>query len=72
MTREEAINFINKCSENKDDKPYGFIVLALSRKDIAIHQEEFLERFDNLSDESKEKVINQLADNISDTFVDYD
>lgn len=72
MTREEAINFINECSEYRDDKPYGFIVVALSREDIAIRQEEFLERFDNLSDESKEKVIGQLADNISDAFVDCD
>ena len=72
MTKEEAINFINECSECRDDKPYGFIVIALSREDIAIRQEEFLERFDNLSEESKEQVISQLADNISDTFVDYD
>ena len=72
MTKEEAINFINECSELRNDKPYGFMVVAISREDIELHQEDFLERFDNLSDESKERVVSGLADHLSDMFVDWD
>jgi hypothetical protein len=72
MTKEEAINFINECSELRNDKPYGFMVVAISREDIEIHQQDFLERFDNLSDENKERVVSVLADHLSDMFVDWD
>lgn len=72
MTKEEAINFINECSEQRNDKPYGFMVVAISREDIELHQHDFLERFDNLSDENKERVVSELADHISDMFVDWD
>lgn len=72
MTKEQAINFINECSEYRDDKPYGFMVVAISREDIAIHQQDFLERFDNLSDERKERVVSGLADHLSDMFVEWD
>jgi hypothetical protein len=72
MTKEEAINFINECSELRNDNPYGFVVIAISREDIKNHQHCFLERFDNLSDENKEIVVSELADHISDMFVDWD
>lgn len=72
MTKEEAINFINECSEQRNYKPYGFIVIAISREDIENHQKDFIERFDNLSDESKERVVSGLADHLSDMFVDWD
>lgn len=72
MTKEEAINFINKCSEMGSDKPYGFVVIAISREDIENHHKHFLERFDNLSDERKERVVSGLADHLSDMFVEWD
>ena len=72
MTKEEAINFINECSEMRNDKPYGFVVIAISREDIENHQQDFIERFDNLSDDNKERVVSELADHLSDMFVEWD
>ena len=72
MTKEEAIKFIKECA-NDSDAPYGFFVCAISREDIANHfEDEVVEEFDKLSKNKKETLLSNIAEEIKDTFEEYE
>ena len=54
MTKKEAIEFIKSCAKNSD-APYGFMVVAISREDLACHHsDEVVEEFDKFRKRKKE------------------
>lgn len=72
MTKKEAIEFIKKCAKDSD-APYGFFVCAISREDLACHHsDEVVEEFDKLSKKKKEILLSNIADEIKDTFEEYE
>ena len=72
MTKEEAIKFIKECT-NDSDAPYGFFVCAISREDIVNHfEDEVVEEFDKLPKKKKEILLSNIADEIKDTFEEYE
>ena len=68
MTKEQVIKMLNDC-ENDTDAPYGFMLVSISREDIALyHNSNVLEKFDTLSKEKKEKVLSEMADSLADNY----
>jgi hypothetical protein len=71
MTKKEAIDFIRKCA-NSDDAPFGFMVVGISREDLACHHsDEVVEEFDKLSKRKKEKALSAIADEMNDKYQDW-
>ena len=71
MTKEEAIDFIERCSKCSE-APFGFFVCGISREDIAIHCDtEEQEAFNQLSDADKEKALSAMADILNEQYQDY-
>jgi hypothetical protein len=72
MTKKEAIEFIKKCDKDSD-APYGYFVCAISREDLAVHcSEEVVEEFDKLSKTKKEKVLSNIANELNETYQEYE
>lgn len=66
MTKEQAIEFIEKCS---DEDIYGFFVCAVSKEDIACKCDiKTNNDFNNLSDENKKSYLSNLADELETTY----
>lgn len=71
MTKKEAIEFIKKCAKDSD-APYGFMVVAISREDLACHHsDEVVEEFDKFSKRKKEKVLSAIADELNDKYQEW-
>ena len=72
MTKKEVIDFINQC-DNDSDAPYGFFICAISREDLAFHcDNQVVSEFDKLNTNQKEKVLSNIADEIHNTFEEYE
>ena len=71
MTKKEAIEFIKSCAKDSD-APYGFMVVAISREDLACHHlDEVVEEFDKLSKQKKEKVLSAIADELNEKYQEW-
>lgn len=72
MTKKEAIEFIKNCDKDID-APYGYFVCAISREDLAVHcSDEVIENFDKLSKSKKVKVLSSIADELNETYQEYE
>ena len=63
MTKEEAIKFIENCS----DQDYcGFFVCAVSREDFSFHEfaNKNLEKLDEMNPEEKESYLSDVAESM--------
>jgi hypothetical protein len=71
MTKQEAIEFIEHCSEYNEG-PFGFFVCGISGEDIEIRcDEEEQEAFNQLSDKDKEKALSFMADALNEQYQEY-
>lgn len=71
MTKKEAIEFIKSCAKNSD-APYGFMVVAISREDLACHHsDEIVEEFDRFSKRKKEMILSAIADELKDKYQEW-
>lgn len=71
MTKKEAIEFIKSCAKDSD-APYGFMVVAISREDLACHHsDEVVEEFDKFGKRKKEKILSSIADELKDKYEDW-
>lgn len=72
MTKEEALKFINECAKDSD-ATYGFFVCAVSREDLESHcEDEVIKAFDKLSKCKKEKILSGIAEELNNTYQDYE
>ena len=68
MTKEEAIKFIESCN----DDFCGFSVNVVSSEDIYVNcNDETIKRFDNLSNDRKEEVLSEIADDLKSTYEEW-
>lgn len=71
MTKKEAIEFIRKTT-NSDDAPFGFMVVGISREDLACHHsDEVVEEFDKFSKRKKEMILSSIADELNDKYQEW-
>ena len=71
MTKQEAIDFIERCSKCSE-APFGFFVCAISGEDIAIQCDKDEQKaFNQLSDKDKEKALSVMADMLNEQYQDY-
>ena len=71
MTKKEAIEFIKSCAKNSD-APYGFMVVAISREDLACHHsDEVVEEFDKFRKRKNEMILSAIADELKDKYQEW-
>ena len=71
MTKDEVVKFINDC-ENSNQKPYGYMIVAISREDIVSHFGNLVQKFDILTKEEKENVLSEVADEMNENYQEYE
>ena len=71
MTKDEAIDFIERCDADKNDV-YGYFVVAVSREDIACKSsDEVVDKFDKLSQDDQKRFVSKLANELQDHYEEY-
>ena len=69
MKKNDAIEFIKKCSKNEE---CGFFVVAITREDLENHYDnEVIEEFDKLSSKKKENVLSGIANEMEEMYNDW-
>ena len=71
MTKDEVIKFIDDC-ENSNEKPYGYMIVAISREDIVAKFGDLVRKFDILTKEQKENVLSEVADEMNENYQEYE
>lgn len=67
MKKEEVLKFINDC-ENSEEKPFGYMVVAISREDIVSKFGALVHKFDILTKEEKENVLSEIANEMNENY----
>jgi hypothetical protein len=67
MTKDDVLNFLESC-ETSGEKPFGYMIVAISREDIVSKFGDSVRKFDLLNKEQKENVLSELADDMNDVY----
>ena len=67
MTKDEVIKFIDDC-EKSNEKPFGYMVVAISREDIVSKFGALVQKFDILKKEEKENVLSEVANEMNENY----
>ena len=66
MKKNEAIEFIKKCSK---DEVCGFFVVAITKEDLINHyDEETIKEFEKLTKSEQEEVLSEIANEMGEMY----
>ena len=68
MTKNEVLDFIDSCEHCKEEKPFGYMVVAISREDIVSKFGALVQKFDILTKEEKENVLSEIANEMNENY----
>lgn len=69
MTKQEALEFINSCSDD-----YGFMVVAINSEDLYVNQDDLpdtVEEFKQLSDAEQSQRLSDIATAMQEVYEEY-
>jgi len=69
MTKNEVLDFLDSCEHCKEEKPFGYMVVAISKEDIAVNASKvFIDKFEQMNEVDKENELSDIADSLNDVF----